>query len=141
MIILPSVVSCHPKLMFSRTNTLATPLIDSAEETSGPITIVGSDKVAFLLGSGPAKSVALASLLDRRLIRRIPVTDAASIGQLASSADGETLYYVSKNTAWEVSSSGGDPRAIAAANSIAVDPYRKEIILQRIGPDLSGSEL
>jgi len=136
-VIVPGIVSGRPRLMLTRTNKLATSLIDTDEETSGPITVVGGDRVAFLLGSGPAKSVAIASLLDRRIIRRISVPDAASIIQLASSADGKILYYVSENTVWEMSSDGIEPRKITTANSIAVDPDRGQMILQRIGPDLS----
>jgi len=136
-VIVPSLVSGRPRLILTKANKLATSLIDTAEETSGPISVVGDNNVAFLLGSGQAKSVAIASLSDRRVIRRISVPDAASIVQLASSADGKTLYYVSDKTVWEVSSAGGEPRKIAAANSIAVDPSGREIILQRIGSDLS----
>ena len=136
-VIVPSLVSGRPRLILTKADKLATSLIDTAEETSGPISVVGDNNVAFLLGSGQAKSVAIASLSDRRVIRRISVPEAASIVQLASSADGKTLYYVRDKTVWEVSSAGGEPRKIAAANSIAVDPYGREIILQRIASDLS----
>jgi eukaryotic-like serine/threonine-protein kinase len=136
-VIVPALVSGRPRLMLTKTNKLATSLIDTAEETSGPISVVGGENVAFLLGSGPAKSVAIASLTDRRLIRRIAVPNAASIVQLSASADGKTLYYVSTNTVFEVSSAGGEPRQIALANSFAVDSRHGEMILQRVGSDLS----
>jgi hypothetical protein len=67
----------------------------------------------------------------------ISVPDAASIVQLASSADGTTLLFVIENTVWQVSSEGGEPHKVAVANSLAVDPLGQEMILQRIGPDLS----
>jgi hypothetical protein len=136
-VIVPSRSSGRPRLMLGRTNKLATPLIDTAEETSGPITMVGKDLIAFLFGSDAAKSIALASMPDRRIIRTIAVPDAGSIVQLAASADGSLLYYIRENTVWQVPSAGGEARRIAAANSLAVDPNGREIVLQRVGPNLA----
>ena len=136
-VIVPSLVSGRPRLMLTKTNKQATSLIDTSEETSGPISVVGNDQIVFLIGSGQEKSVAIASLSDRRLIRKISVPGAASISQLASSVDGTMLYYINENTLWEVSAEGGEPRKIAAANSIAIDPRGQDIILQRLEPNVS----
>jgi len=136
-VIVPGIVSGRPKLMLSKTNKLATPLIDTSEETSGPISAVGSNNIAFLIGSGASKAIAIASMSDRRVMRRLSVTNGASIAQLASSPDGARLYYVNERTVWEVPVEGGEPQKIAAASSIAVHPNGKEIFLQRIGTDLS----
>ena len=46
-VIVPGIVSGRPRLMLTRTNKLATSLIDTAEETSGPITVVGGDQRCF----------------------------------------------------------------------------------------------
>jgi hypothetical protein len=136
-VIVPAVISGHPRLMLTRTNKLTTSLIDTPEDTSGPMSIVGKDLIAFLIGRDPAKSIAVASLSDRRILHRISVPDAASIVQLAASTDGTILYFVSGNTLWKVPSAGGEPQKVAAANSIAVDPNGREIVVQRIGPSLS----
>lgn len=136
-VVLPGLISGRPRLLVAKTNKLATPLVDTTEETSEPITVVGKDLVAFLMGSGERSSIALASLSDRRILRRIVVPDAASITQLASSSDGATLYYIHDHTLWEVSVAGGTPRRMTSANSIAVHPNGKEIVAQRIGANLS----
>lgn len=136
-VIVPHLVSGRPRLMLTKANKLATPLVDTPEDTSGPISIVGKDLVAFLLGRGTGQSVAIASLSDHRIVRRIPLTPAASITQLAASVDGSILYYVTDDTVWEVPSAGGEPRKVTLAHSIAVDPGGREIILQRIGTDSS----
>src|SRR5262249_42276208 len=136
-VIVPAVISGHPRLMLAKRNKLATSLIDTSDDTSGPITLMGKDQIAFIIGSGREKSVAVASLADRRILRKISVPDAGSIVQLAASVDGTILYYVSGNTLWAVSPMGGEPRKIAPANSVAVHPNGREIILQRIGPNLS----
>src|SRR5262249_18375009 len=136
-VIVPAVISGHPRLMLAKTNKLATSLIDTSEDTSGPITVIGKDRIAFIVGSGPAKSVAVASLGDRRILHKISVPDAGSIVQLAASVDGTSLYYVSGNMLWAVSSTGGESHKIGPANSVAVHPNGREIILQRIGPSLS----
>jgi len=136
-VIVPGIVSGRPRLMLARTNKLASPLIDTAEETSGPISTVGSSDIAFLIGNGASKAIAIASMSDRRVIRRISVTNAASIAQMASSPDGNRLYYVNERTVWEIPTDGGEPHRIASASSIAVHPDGKELFLQRIGTDLS----
>jgi hypothetical protein len=136
-VIVPSLVSGRPRLMLTKTNKVTVPLVDTSEETSGPISVLGDDLVAFLLGSGPAQTIAVASLRDRRILRKISVPNAGSIAQLAASADGATLYYIADNAVWALSSAGGEPRKIAAATSMAVDPRGREIILQRIGPNSS----
>src|SRR5262249_47008471 len=74
---------------------------------------------------------------DRRILHKISVPDAGSIVQLAASVDGTSLYYVSGNMLWAVSSTGGESHKIGPANSVAVHPNGREIILQRIGPSLS----
>jgi hypothetical protein len=51
--------------------------------------------------------------------------------------DGDKLYYISLGTLWETPSMGGAPRKLGPANSFAVDPNGREIILQRVGPNLS----
>src|SRR5262249_15535294 len=97
-VIVPTLVTGRPRLTVTKANKLSTPLIDTAEETSGPISVIGTDRVAFLIGNGPAKSIAIASLVDRRVLRRISVPDAGSIVQLAASVDGAVLYYIRENT-------------------------------------------
>jgi hypothetical protein len=136
-VIVPAVISGHPRLMLTKTNKLATPLIDTSEDTSGPITVIGKDLIAFLIGRGQEKSLAVASLTDRRILHKMSVPDADSIVQLAASTDGTVLYYISGNTLWEVSSAGGEPHTIAAANSVAVDPNGRELVIQRVGPNFS----
>jgi len=136
-VIVPSLMSGRPRLMLTKTNERSTPLIDTAEETSGPITVVGTDLVAFLMGRGAARVIAIASLSDRRILRRISVNDADSIVQLAASVDAASLYYISAGTLWELPSAGGTSRKLGVANSIAVDPNGRDIILQRIGSNFS----
>jgi hypothetical protein len=112
-------------------------LIETTEETSGPITLVGKDHVAFLIGTGATQSIAIATLQDRRIVHRITVPDAASIVQLAAAADGKTIYYINQNVLWEVGFNGETPRKIAPANSVAIHPNGREIVVQRGGPNLS----
>jgi hypothetical protein len=119
--------------MLTKTNKVSTALIDTSEETSGPISIVGKDMIAFLIGSGTGKSIAIASLTERRILRRISVSDAASIVQLGASVDAASIYYIAANTLWEIPSAGGSPRKITDASSFAVDPNGREIIFQRVG--------
>ena len=136
-VIVPGVVSGRPRLMLSETDKLATPLIDTSEETSGPITVVGKDLIAFLFGSdcGKVHRPRLAAGSSHHS------HDPRAGRGFNCSAGGfrrrQPLYYIRENTVWQVSVAGGEPRRIAAANSLAVDPNGREIILQRVGPNLA----
>ena len=44
-------------------------LLETQEETSGPMALVGRDRIAFILGSPPNRVLALASTSDRRIER------------------------------------------------------------------------
>jgi len=69
------------------------PLINSTEETAGPMTPVGSDQVAFMIGPQPRHTVALAALSNDRITRRLSF-DRGEVTALATSPDAETLYCV-----------------------------------------------
>jgi len=114
------------RVLAARPGQTPTPFIQTAEETSGPVTMVGTTDVAFLIGS-PAQ-LALASQ-DGRNLRRLEQAPGNSITSLAASPDGQTLYYAASGTIWAIGAGGSESRRIRAGDSVAVDP-RGSLIVQ-----------
>jgi hypothetical protein len=96
------------------------PLISTAEETSAPITVAGPHGIAFIIGTEPYQTLAVADTTSGRIKHRIPL-NKGTIGSLASSLDGKTLYAAASGAIWAVSSTGGEPRMIRAGDSVAMD--------------------
>jgi eukaryotic-like serine/threonine-protein kinase len=106
------------------------PFIQTNEETSGPVTMVGPADIAFVLGSGPARRVAIASAADGRIVRRLERLEGAAIQALAASPDGKTLYYAAGGKIWSIPSVDGSPTIVRDGDSVAVDPRGQYLIVQ-----------
>ncbi len=106
-------------------------LVMTAEETTPPVTRVGSGEVAFLLGSEPRRTIGVASLATGRIERRIAF-DKGPIGSLDASPDGRTLYWGAGGSIWAISLAGSaqdQPRRICAGESAATDPDGKSLLV------------
>lgn len=79
------------------------------------------------------RAIAIASLPDGRIARRLKGATGVVDG-LASSPMGETLYFVSSGTVWELPASDGVPRKIRAGDGVAVDPRNGDLIVKLNGP-------
>jgi hypothetical protein len=142
-------VSGRRRLLAAKPRENPTLFVQTTEETSGPVTMVGSSEVAFLAGSGPARKLAIASVADGRIVRRLEKADGPSIQALAASPDGQTLYYAAAGKIWAIASNNGQPRLIREGDSVAADPRGQYLIVQlnekdnvrlvRVAPD-GGSE-
>ncbi len=108
----------------------AAPLIDTAEETDGPAALLADREVAFIIGSGSNRAIAIASIADGRISRRLKGVSGTGIDVLAGSTDGKTLFYVASRNVWSIPAADGSPRKIGAGDSIAVDPNDIELIVQ-----------
>jgi len=104
------------------------PLISTPEETSGPMTVAGPREIAFVTGSAPHQTIAVADTASGRIVRRIPL-NKGDILSLASSPEGKTLYAAAGGSIWAVSSSGGEPRMIRAGDSVTVDPSGRQLVI------------
>lgn len=104
------------------------PFIQTQDETSGPATMLGEDRVAFMLGAGASRSVSIASA-DGRLIGRIPEAKGA-IDSLAATPDGKTLFYSTAGNIWSIPSSGGTPTRIHSGSTFAIDHSGTYLVVQ-----------
>jgi hypothetical protein len=105
------------------------PLLDTQEPTSGPVAMLGTDQLAFRVGAGTGRRIAIASLGEGRIVRRLQGVDATGIVSLAASRDGQTLYYSATGTVWSVPAVGGEPRKVHSGDSVSVDPRNGDLVI------------
>src|SRR5260370_236182 len=69
--LLPGFGQGHLWLLIAKPGEEARPLIQTSEQTSPPVTLLGNNEMAFLLGKHGAQTIAVASLSDGRILRHI----------------------------------------------------------------------
>jgi len=106
------------------------PFVGTDEPTTFPYCLLGSDRIAFVIGANGAKRIGIASTVDGRLLRRLDRPDAAHVDALAGSVDGRTLFYVEAGIVWAVPAEGGEPRKVHEGNTVAADPDGRSLIIQ-----------
>ena len=109
------------------------PLIQSSEETSLPATRVGVGDIAFLIGSEPRRTIAVASIGTGRISRRIPF-DRGSITSLAATPDGRSLYASAGGAVWKIPLEGGEPVKFHAGDSMLMEPSGDSLLVQLVEP-------
>jgi predicted Ser/Thr protein kinase len=106
------------------------PLINTTEETSGPMTAVAGNRIAFAIGSAPRESIAIAAVSNGRIGARIaPVK--GEIRSLAAAPDGETLYFTAAGSVWSIAN-GGEPRRICAGDGVGAHPSGSSLVVVRV---------
>ena len=138
-ILLTGFFNGRSRLLVTRSNGELVPFVDTDEETRGPVTFAGPGQVAFVLGRPPQQSIAVTSIKDSRLIRRISITAADSIQSLTASSDGNTLFYANAGSIWSIPSTGGDPRNLGPGDSVAFDSAHQSLIVEY--PEKDGGQL
>jgi hypothetical protein len=108
----------------------AIPFLDTTEETGRPMALIGTDRIAFGIGSGDAKRIAIASVRDGRILRRLDQFPARAMTAMAASHDGQTLYVVESGQIWSLPVSGGERRRIHAGDGVAVAANGTSLLVQ-----------
>jgi len=122
-ILLPTHVLGRRRLLAAARGTEPRLLLDAAEQAMPPVALVGDKLFAFLSGNaGKPPLIALASLSDGRIVRRLEASSGVAPQSLAASPDGRLLYYVENGTLFAIATEGGAPaRKLRAASGVAVD--------------------
>ena len=102
-------------------------LVETDEDTTLPATTFGGN-VAFVIGSGDRRRIAIASLRDGHVLRRF---STRSDSGMAASADGLTLYYSFNGAIWAQPVSGGDPRRVTEGIDVTLDPKGRYLYVKR----------
>ena len=98
------------------------PLLETQEETSGPMALVGHDTVALMLGSPPDQALALVSTSNGRIERRLDTISASDIGSIAGSPDGRTLYFAAAGQVMALDLETDALSNLHPGEDVAVDP-------------------
>jgi len=120
----------YPHLVVLEAGEEPIPLVNTAEETTGPLAAAGPGEVAFLIGPEPHRAIALAAVSNGRITRRIPF-DRGLISSLAASPDGQTLYCAAGGAVWVIPASG-EPRNLRAGDAVAVDTTGRYLVVEVI---------
>jgi hypothetical protein len=123
--------SGRPRLLAARPGKDPIPFVQTQEETSWPFVVMGEREIAFEMGVAPNQTLAVASASDGRMLRRLSATQGLTVVSLASSPDGNTLYYVASGTVWSIPATGGEPRKIVAGDEVTADPSGRQLIVMR----------
>lgn len=102
-------------------------LVETTEDTALPATIFGGN-VAFVIGSGDQRRIAIAALRDGRVLRRY---STRSDNGMSASPDGNTLYYAFGGVIWAQPVAGGEPRRITEGFDVTLDPKGEYLYLKR----------
>jgi len=109
-------------------------LVETTEDTALPATIFGGS-VAFVIGTGDQRKIAIASLRDGRVLRRF--STRSEMG-LAASPDGHTLYYSFSGAIWGQPVAGGEPKRITEGMDVTLDPEGKYLYVKRARKGVMG---
>ena len=102
-------------------------LVETSEDATLPATTFGGN-VAFVIGTGDQRRIALASLRDGRVFRRF---STRSDSGLVASPDGNTLYYSFSGAIWAQPVAGGEPRRITEGIDVTLDPKGQYLYVKR----------
>jgi hypothetical protein len=108
---------------------IPTPLVETQEESSAPIAMVGQDRVGLLIGSHPTPALAIVSIADGRVVLRVDSVDAAAVDSIAGSMDGRTLYYGSRGMIWAVDLATQKKWSVHVGESAAFDRQTSTLLI------------
>ena len=134
-VLVPSRGAGRNRLLLAGTDRGETPLLETATDSATPTVVLGDDAIAFVAETGPNQVIAVASLTNGQILRRLNGTRGVNaIQSLSVSTDRKTVFYASGGTIWSVPSDDGPPREVHQGDAVAVDPRTDELIVQQIDP-------
>jgi hypothetical protein len=125
-----SQISGRSRILATQAGADRISFVQTEEETWCPLALLDSQHVVLLLGAAGKQEVAIATITDGRIVRRIKGASGAGIQRMACSPDAKTIYYTASGSLWAISASGGTPRKLGAGDSVAVDPRNEDLIVQ-----------
>ena len=129
-LLLTALLEGRARLVAARPTGELEPFVETEEETRGPATLAGPGQVAFLIGTPPLQSIAIASLKDGRLAKRLRIPATNVVRSLTASSDGATFFYSDAGSIWSIPATGGDARRLGAGDAVAFDPRSQNLVVQ-----------
>jgi hypothetical protein len=127
--LLPALLSGRECLLIGKPGGNFFPLVDTREETGPLAALLPNNEVALIAGTGSDETIAIASVREGRIIRRLQGVKGEHLTRLAASAEGKTLLYTAAGSVWAVPVSDGTPRKICAGDGVAVNPNGEDLVV------------
>jgi len=109
--------------------------LQTSEESNLPLAVSTSGSIAFKLGSAPKQQIAIATVRDGRIVKRLSLK-AAGVRSLALSADGLTLYYAESGSIWSLPlNESSSAKKIAEGDEVALDAGRRWLYVKQLAKD------
>ncbi len=105
-------------------------MIQTTEDAGEPVAMLNKNEIVFLLGKLGSQTIAIASLSDGRILRRVEGAKQQGIQSMAASLDGKTIYYAT-NDVWAIPAADGQPSPVGKGDRIAIDPRNGDLIVGR----------
>lgn len=118
------------RVLVARTGETPTEFVETPEETSGPFSLVGADKIAFFMGSPTDSSLALATL-DGLVEKRVSEIKGDGVTGLTSSVDGRMIYVAGGGFVSAYSVNTGRVRKVCEGERIAINPRTGNLVVLR----------
>jgi hypothetical protein len=90
--VLPVVASSQARLMAVQKGKDPAPLVNTTEETAGPVAACGPREIAFMIGPPPHETIAIAEPASGRLVHTI-APGKGPVDNMSCSPDGKTIYF------------------------------------------------
>ncbi|HXT69634.1 MAG TPA: protein kinase [Vicinamibacterales bacterium] len=103
-------------------------LVESSEDTRNPMSMVGNDRAALLIGAEDAPDIGIVALNTGRILQRFKTKGLPT--SLGASPDGTTLYVAAAGSISAVTIATGETRPVGAGDSFAVDPDNGDLIVK-----------
>ena len=134
-VIFPVTFSGHVRLHAAKPGKAPHAFVQTDEDTSWPMALLGSTSLVINIGklNDPASwMLAVVSLSDGRIIRRLDATKGLTLDSLSPAIDGKTLYYTASGSVWAIAADGaGAPRKLVPGDGVVVDPNGRDFIVFR----------
>jgi hypothetical protein len=128
--VIPAAVSGSTHLMAVEHGKDPMPLVNTPEETAAPMTAMPGNRIAFVIGSDPHETIAVADASNGRISARMS-PGKGIIQSVTASPDGGTLYFTAAGSVWAIASSGGEPNRICAGEWVVSNPASGTLMVGR----------
>jgi hypothetical protein len=106
----------------------STRLVETGEDNRDPMTPVGADRAAVMIGPITAREIAIVAVDSGRILKRL--TAPTNVTSLAASPDGTMLYASADGSVVALPVDGGTPRTLGPGDSLTVDPATGDLIVK-----------
>ena len=121
-------IGSGPRVMVIAPGKDPVKLVETGESTRNPMSAVGTDRAALIIGPDDAPEIAIVAVNTGRILKRIKPQGVPNA--LDASPDGATLYVAVGGSISAIDIEKGDTRKIGAGDAVVVDPDNGDLIVR-----------